>query len=719
MSQILNLSRRDFIRTSALGGSGLILGVYLPSLNTRSILAATAYALPNAFLKISSDGLITCMVHKSEMGQGIMTSLPMILAEELEANWSKIRVEFASGNPAYETRLGPGIGWQLTGGSNSVRGSWTMLRKAGAAARQMLVEVAAQTWGVSATDCRAEQGSVVHSPTSRRLSYGELVEKASSMEAPQDPVLKSRNEFRFIGKKIARLDTPSKVNGAAIFGIDVKIPGLLTARVLRSPVFGGKVRRYNDAAARQVKGVSHVLQIESGVAVVAENFWAASQGLKALEVEWDEGENAALNSAAIFKAFQEASQKPGVTVRNEGNAKEALAQAKKLFEAVYEVPFLAHATMEPMNCTAHVRADGCEVWAPTQFQTGVRQTAAKITGLPDGAINVHTTLLGGGFGRRAEIDFVAEAVEISKAVSAPVKVVWSREDDMQHDFYRPANYQRFTGALDENGLPRVWMHHVVGPSIMSRFAPQMVQGGVDPTSVEGASDLPYSVPHLQVEYTLHNTPVPPGFWRSVGNSINAFTTECFLDELAAAGGKDPYELRRQLLDKAPRHKATLELAATKAAWDKPLPPGRFRGIAVHESYGSYVAAVVELSVEKRERIRVHRVVCAIDCGMVVNPDTVTAQVESGVVYGMTATLKGEITIEEGRIQQKNFNDYPLLRMDEMPAIEVYTVPDAEGLGGVGEPAVPPMAPAIANALFFATGKRIRKLPIRPEDLRKA
>ncbi|MCI0529503.1 MAG: xanthine dehydrogenase family protein molybdopterin-binding subunit, partial [Nitrospira sp.] len=476
---------------------------------------------------------------------------------------------------------------------------------------------------------------------------------------------------------------------------------------------------YDATKAKAIQGVRDVVQISSGIAVVAEGYWPATQGLKALEVQWDEGPNARQSSADITTVFKTLAEQPGAPARHEGDAEQALGKAAKKLEAVYEVPFLAHATMEPMNCTAHARSDGCDIWAPTQAQTLTQLTTAKITGLPPEAVKVHTTLLGGGFGRRFEVDFVADAVEVSKAVGVPIKAIWSREDDMQHDFYRPTAYNRLSAGLDEQGIPIAWTHRIVGPSILARAFPGAIQNGIDSSSVEGAADIPYTVSNIHVDYIMKDTGVPVGFWRSVGHSQNAFIRECFLDEVAAAAGKDPYEFRRQLLDKKPRHKAVLELAAAKAGWGQPLPEGRYRGIAVEESFGSFVAEVAEVSVGKDGQVRVHRVVAAMDCGRFVNPDTIEAQVQSAIVYGLTAALKGEITIENGRVKQSNFHDYEMLRIDEMPVVEVHIMPSNEPPGGVGEPGTPPIAPAVVNAIFAATGKRVRKLPIRAEELKKA
>jgi isoquinoline 1-oxidoreductase beta subunit len=713
MSEILNLSRRGFLKISAAVGGGLLVGFQLPgcernSKQTALESEAPTRFTPNAWLKIARDDMVTVMVGSSEMGQGVMTAIPMLVAEELEADWSKVHAQQAPADPAYTNPL---IGQQLTGGSTTVRAFWTPVREAGATARELLISAAAQTWGVKEARCRAENGVVLHSDSDRRLSYGALADQAATLPVPKAVFLKDPKEFRLLGKSMPRLDTPAKVNGSAQFGQDVRLEGMLVATVARCPVFGGKVVSFDAGAAKAVPGVRHVVRIDAGVAVVADGFWPAKLGRDLLKVEWDEGAHAQLDSASIRARFATAAAKEGVTARNEGDAVKVLkADAKKL-EAVYEVPYLAHACMEPMNCTAHVRKDGCDIWVPTQAQAGVQKTAARITGLPAESIRVHTTFLGGGFGRRSEQDFVAEAVQVSKAVGSAVQVMWTREDDTRHDYYRPATYNRLSATLGKNGLPSAWTHHIVGPSIMARVFPSRVKEGIDPTSVEGASNLPYAIPNIRVTYTLDDPGVPVGFWRSVGSSQNAFITECFLDELAARAQIDPYQYRRKLLAGHARHLGVLDLAADKAGWTRPLPKGRYRGIALAESFGAFVAQVAEISFVQGA-LRVHRVVCAVDCGLVVNPDTVEAQMQSAIVYGLTAALKGEITIRKGRVEQGNFNDYPLLRMQEMPLIEVHRVPSTEPPGGVGEPGTPPIAPAVANAVFAATGKPVRRLPIR-------
>jgi isoquinoline 1-oxidoreductase subunit beta len=711
------LNRRSFLKTGMAGAAGLVIRFYLPG--RFEALAASpadsaAPAVLNAWMRIGTDDRVTIVIDKSEMGQGILTALCMIAAEELECDWRKIRTEFA---PAAKEYFNPAFGMQGTGGSSSVRSSWDPLRKAGAAAREMLLESAAQKWGVEKTACRGENGTVVHEPTKRKLTYGSLAEAAAKLPIPQDPPLKDPKQYRIIGKPTKRLDTPDKVNGRAEYGIDIRRPGMFYAVVARCPVFGGKVASFDPTKAKAVPGVKNVIQISSGIAVVADNTWTAMQGRRALDVKWDEGSNASVNSEGISKLFAERTAQPGVEARKEGDAQAALGSGAKKIEAVYEVPFLAHATMEPQNCTADVRADRCDVWAPTQFQTISQATAAKICGLKPEAVFIHTTFLGGGFGRRAGVDFVADAVETSKAVGAPVKVTWSREDDMQHDFYRPASYARMAGAIDPDGWPVAWTTRITCPSIMNLWFPGTIKNNLDPTSVEGVANLPYTIPNILVDYQLTETGIPVGFWRSVGSSQNGFFSECFIDELAVEGKKDPYEFRRHLLGKAPRHLGVLQLAAQKAGWDKPLPAGRFRGIAVLFAFESYAAQVVEISVNRSAKtLKLHRVVCAVDVGRVVNPANIEMQSESAIVYGLAAALHGAITISHGRVEQTNFNNYPVLRMDEMPAVETYIVPSEEKPTGAGELCVPPVVPALCNAIFAATGKRIRRLPIRPEDL---
>jgi len=723
MSKIINISRRDFLKTGALMGGGLVLGFSLP---VRIPLAEGAARssksfTPNAFIRIGTDNLVTVIVNKSEMGQGVYTALPMLIAEELECDWTRIQVEAAPVNPAYNhTEWGP---LQGTGGSSSVRSTWMQFRKAGATARLMLVDAAAATWKVKPSACRAEKGFVIHDATKKKLSYGKLALNAAKMEPPKDVLLKDPKDFKVIGQSMKRLDTPEKVNGKGMFGIDVKVPGMLIAVVARSPVFGGKVKRYNADKARAVPGVRDVIQIDSGVAVIADHFWQARHGLDLLDIQWEEGDMAKLSTQDMRKEYAELARKPGTVAKKKGSAEEAMGKAAKQLEAEYEVPYLAHATMEPLNCLVDVRKESCEIWTGTQFQTADRNAAAKILGLKPEQVKLHTMLLGGGFGRRANpaSDFVSEAAHVAKAVRKPVKVIWTREDDMRGGYYRPMWYDRISAGLDGDGKPIAWRHTIVGQSIISGtfFEQAMIKNGIDATSVEGAQDIPYNIPNTFVDLHSPKTGVPVLWWRSVGHSHTAFVVESFIDELAHAAGKDPYEFRKGLLTEHPRHKGVLELAAQKAGWGSPLAEGRARGIAVHESFGSFVAQVAEVSVKPSGEVRVHRVVCAIDCGRFVNPDIVEAQMESGIVFGLTAALHGAITFKDGRVEQSNFHDYPLLRMEQMPRVEVHIMPSKENPQGVGEPGVPPIAPAVANAIFASTGKRIRRLPIRADELKKA
>jgi isoquinoline 1-oxidoreductase beta subunit len=622
----------------------------------------------------------------------------------------KVRLEFALAHPK-------NYGDMTTGGSTSVRNSWDTLRKAGATAREMLISAAAQIWNVDRASCRAEKGTVIHTSNDRRLNYGQLVEAAAKLPVPTEVPLKDAKDFRLLGKNIPRLDTPEKVYGSAIFGSDMKVPGMLIATVEHSPVFGGKIKSFDDKKALAIKGVRKVVEIPSGVAVVADSTYSATRGREVLSVVWDEGPNAELSSESIHKVFEEKSKEEGKAIRNEGDINTALANAVKKIEATYEVPFLAHAPMEPMNCLADVRADGAEIWAPTQAPQWAQGAVAEAVKLPPEKIKVHTTLFGGGFGRRLMPDFAVEAAHISKAAGAPVKLVWTREDDMRHDFYRPASYHRLSAGVDANGKLIAWKHHLVAPSISAQLF-----GGGDPNrpdAVDGAAQLPYQIPNLSVDYVMANTAVPIGWWRSVYHSQHAFVNESFLDEIAVAAGVDPYELRRRLLPEGSRLRKVLELVAEKAYWNQPPAQGRSRGIACHNCFGSYFAHVAEVSVDAAGKVRVHKIVCALDCGPIVHPGIIHSQVESAVVIGLSAALKGEITLAKGHVEQSNFDDYPLLTFDEMPEVEVHIVPSTEKQGGIGEPGLPPVAPAVCNAIFAATGKRIRRLPIQPEELKKS
>jgi len=710
------MKRRSFLKAGAAAGGGLLISIYVPEWTTsggsQAAAAAPATFAPNAFVRIGTDDSVTVIVNKSEMGQGVYTSLPMLLAEELEADWSKIRVESAPVDQAYAH---PIFGIQITGGSTSTASEWVRFRKAGATARVMLIAAAAEMWKVPAGSLHAENGQVIDAASGRRASFGSLADAAAKLEAPKDVLLKDPKAFKLIGKPTRRLDTPSKLNGSAQFGLDVSIPGMMTAVVARAPVFGGHVSSFKADKTKAVPGVKDVVQVPSGVAVIANGFWPAKQGRDKLEISWDDGPNASLSTLAMREQFTKLAQAPGLVARKVGDAAKALAGAAKTIAAEYEVPYLAHATMEPLNCVVDLRENSCEIWTGTQLQTIDRMAAAAVAGLKPEQVQIHTTLLGGGFGRRANpaSDFIVEAVHVAKAAKVPVKVVWTREDDTRGGYYRPMWYDRMVAGVDAAGNPVAWTHTIVGQSIMegTPFA-AFIKDGIDVSSVEGAADLLYGIPNLQVDLHTPKLGVPVLWWRSVGHSHNGFAVEAFFDEVAQAGGKDPYELRRTLLKDQPRMRAVLELVAEKANWGKPLPKGIGRGIATHFSFDSYVAQVAEVSVEKDGAVRVHRMVCAVDCGRVVNPDTVKAQMEGGIVFGLTAALKDEITFENGRVKQSNFHNYPMLRINESPQIEVHIVPSTENPTGVGEPGVPPVAPAVANAIFAATGKRVRKLPIR-------
>ncbi|MFQ5689455.1 MAG: molybdopterin cofactor-binding domain-containing protein [Gemmatimonadota bacterium] len=706
----LEVSRREFVKLGGLAGAGLVLGVELSGCTQGDAETARGEgggetASLNAWIRISPDGSLTVVVDRSEMGQGISTAISMLVAEELDADWEKVRFEFAPADPVYNNRL---FHSQVTGGSTSIRAGFEPLRQAGAVARAMLVAAAAAGWSVPAEECRTENGEVIHSASGRRAGYGELAEAAAALEVPGNVEVKDPSRFRLVGTPRPRLDTPFKVDGTATFGIDVRRDGMGIAVVARSPVFGGRAIRYDDTAARRVPGVRDVVPVSSGVAVVADHYWAAHQGRQALEIVWDEGANAELSSETISAKLEAWAGESGTVAREEGEARAAWARASRRLEAAYRLPYLAHATMEPMNCTADVRPDRCDVWAPTQSQSGTQRTAARITGLDPDRISVHTTYLGGGFGRRSEVDFVEDAVEASKAVGTPVKVVYSREDDVRHDFYRPASHHRLWGGLGADGVPVAWHHRLVVQSILERFGP--LRNGVDSEAVGGAVGLPYEIDNVLVEFRKADLGIPVGWWRSVNHTFNAFVTEHFMDELAREGGQDPFELRYRLLAEHPRHRRVLELAADEAGWGGSLAEGRSRGLALHESFGTIVAEVAEVSLD-RGRPRVHRVVCAVDCGTVVNPSTIEAQIQSAVVYGLTAALYGEISIERGRVRQSNFHDYLMVRMREAPEIQVHLVRNGDKPGGIGEPGTPPIAPAVANALLALTGRPQPKLPI--------
>ena len=711
------LSRRTFLKASVAAGGGFALGFSLPPLFGDAMAAGSSSFEPNAFVRVGSDGSVTLTMPYVEMGQGTYTSIPMLIAEELEVDLKQVKLEHA---PPNEKLYGNPLlgGLQATGNSNAVRGSWQPLRQAGAAARTMLIAAAAKRWKVDPSSCRAEHGEVVHTASARRIKYGALVGDVAQMPVPEKVVLKGAAEFKLIGTPAKRLDTPAKVNGKAVYGIDVRPPGVKIATLAQSPVFGGRLKSVDDTAARKVKGVRQIVRLDDAVAVVADHMGAAKKGLAALTIEWDDGAHAKLDTHQIANELEQASLKPGAVAQNIGDVDKAMAGAATKVEATYQVPFLAHATMEPMNCTVHVRKDGCEVWVGTQAMARAQAAAAKVTGLPLDKVVVHNHLIGGGFGRRLEIDGVTRATQIAMQVDGPVKVVWTREEDIQHDLYRPCFFDRFSAGLDQKGMPVAWNHRFAGSSVIARWAPPFFQNGLDPDTTEGAIDLTYGLPNMHVEYVrVEPAGIPTAFWRSVGPSHNVFVVESFMDELAAAAKQDAVAYRRALLDKSPRAKAVLDLAAQKAGWGQALPQRVGRGVAVQFAFGSYLSHVAEVEVSADGAVRVRRVVSAMDCGIVVNPDTVRAQIQSAVMFGVTAALYGEITLKDGRVEQTNFDTYQILRMSEAPVVEVHIVQSSESPGGIGEAGTSAIMPAVANAIFAATGKRLRKLPVDPTEFR--
>ena len=719
----VNISRRTFIKATALAVGGLVVAFTIPHAKRFLMPGATPdvagagktdekkLPTPNAFLRIDTDNTITVMLAHSEMGQSIWTTLPMLIAEELDADWSKIKVEHASAAPEY---IHTAYGIQITGGSSTTWSEFDRYRQAGALTRALLISAAAEKLAVSTDSLKTENGFVVSGD--KKLSYGELTEAAAKLETPKAVTLKDPKDWKVIGKATKRLDGPEKINGTAIFGQDIHFDGLMTAMVARSPVFGGSVKKFDASAAKQIKGVQQVVQVPTGVAVIADNYWAAKKGREALKVDWDLGPNAGLDSKALLEEFRKMAATEGLTAAKAGDSKAAMPKAEKFVEAEYVLPYLAHSPMEPLNCSVKIDKDSCEIWTGTQMQGTDQLAAAKILGLKPEQVKIHTLFLGGGFGRRANpaADFVSEAVQVAKAAGVPVKTVWSREDDVKGGYYRPMYLHKAKIGLDANGMPTAWEHVAVGQSIMlgTPFEAFQIKDGIDATSVEGTADSPYlkSIPNYQVSLHTAKTGIPVLWWRSVGHSHTAFVMESLIDELAHTAKKDPLEYRRTLLKDHPRHLAALNLAAEKADWSKPLLKGVFRGIAVHESFGSFVAQIAEVSVVAGE-VKVHRMVSAIDCGLAVNPDSLKAQMESSISFGLGAAMQSEITFKDGMVVQSNFHDYQVMRMGNMPNVEVYIVQSTEKMGGVGEPGLPPVAPAVTNAIFAATGKRIRTLPI--------
>lgn len=702
------LSRRGFLVTGS--ATGLLLGVKLPAGAAPPTVSTRGFT-PNAFVHIGEDGQVRLTMPYVEMGQGTYTSIPMLVAEELEIPLNRVRLEHAPpGEKTYGNPLLAGV--QATGGSTSIMASWKPLREAGAVARTLLIKAAADQWKVAPHSCHAEAGEVVHPASNRRASYGALAAEAARLPVPKDVPLKDPKAFKLIGTPAKRLDTGAKVNGTAVFGIDARPPGVKVATLAQSTVFGGRVKRVDDRAARAVKGVRQIVRLDDAVAVVADHMGAALKGMGALEIEWDDGVHGQVSNAQVVRELEQATLAAGPVAEQIGDVNAALAWASTKIEAVYQVPFLAHATMEPMNCTVHVRPDGCEVWVGTQVAARAQAAAAKVTGLPLEKVVLHQHLIGGGFGRRLEVDGVTRATEIAMKVAGPVKVVWTREEDIRHDMYRPYWLDRMSAGLDDKGRPVAWSHRFAGSSVIARWLPPGFSNGLDPDSIDGAVKLAYGLPNKRVEFLRVEPPgIPTGFWRSVGPSHNVFVVESFMDELAAAARQDPVAYRLALLDKAPRAKAVLALAAQKAGWGETLPAGAGRGVSLQSVFGSYLALVAEIVVAADKSVRVRRVVAAVDCGTVVNPDTVRAQIESGVNFGITAALYGEITVKDGKVEQSNFDDYQMLRIDEAPSIEVHIMPSSEAPGGMGEPGTSAIVPAVANAVFAATGRRLRKMPI--------
>ena len=717
MNRFVTLNRREFLKVSAAAGGGLLIGLYLPGRLEAATNTTAEEFLPNAFLRIAPDNTVTVISKHLEMGQGVYTGLPTIVADELDADWSHIRVESA---PADATRYG-NLAWggttQGTGGSTSVTNSWEQLRRAGATARAMLIAAAAHTWKVKAGTLRAANSYVIDPKGKRRASYGELSTLAATLTPPLDVKLKTPKQWKLIGKHVPRTDSVDKSSGKAIFAGDMRLPGMLTALVARSPLFGAKLKGFKVDAVKAMPGVKAVVAIPQGVAVVATDFWSAKLARDALQVEWDDSAAEKRSSDELLAQYLELSKKPGVVAHQSGDITKGLAGAAKKLEATFEFPYLAHAPMEPLACVVQLSDNACEIWAGSQAQTNDQATAAEVSGLKTGQVTIHTLLAGGSFGRRANptADYVREGVEVAKAtraLNAPIRLLWTREDDIRGGYYRPMYVHTIAAGLDRRGRPLAWQHRIIGQSILAGMANRAPsKDSVDFTSVEGAANLPYTIPDMLVDLHTTQVGVPVLWWRSVGSTHTAFSTEVMINELAIAAKQDPVAFRRALLKNHPRHLGVLNLAAQKAGWGKPLPKGRWRGVAVHKSFNSYVAEVAEISLADGKP-KVERVVCAVDCGVAVNPDMVRAQMESGIIFGLSAALYGEITLKDGQVVQSNYHDYQIVRLPETPKIEVHIVPSQAKPTGVGEPGVPPLAPAVANAVFAATGKPMRRLPIR-------
>ncbi|CAB3705662.1 xanthine dehydrogenase family protein molybdopterin-binding subunit [Paraburkholderia rhynchosiae] len=718
-------SRRTFLKlgvtVGAAAGGGLLLGFSMPAVSQdqkagKSVIGGDANETPqdgvfapNAFIQIDTAGKVTLVIPKVEMGQGVYTSIPMLIAEELEVSLDTVTLDHAP--PDEKLFTDPLLGGQLTGGSTSIRYAWEPMRKAGATARTLLISAAAQQWQVDAASCHAQAGQVIHAASNRSIGYGQLVDAAAKLPAPQNVPLKDPKDFKIIGTAVKRLDSPEKVDGTAIFGLDVRVPDMVYAAIANCPVFGGTLASVDETNAKKIPGVRQIVKIDNAVAVIGDHTWAAKRGLQALDIKWNEGAGAKLSMKQIVDDLAQASQRNGAVARKDGDVARGFSNAKTRVDAVYQQPFLAHATMEPINCTVHVRPDGCEIWIGSQVPTRVRDAAIAVTGLPADKIVVHNHLIGGGFGRRLEFDMVTQAVKIGKQVSTPVKVLWTREEDIQHDMYRPYYYDKISAGLDANGKPLAWQHRIVGSSILARFAPPAFKNGLDPDAVEVASDLPYDLPNQWVDYVRQEPhAIPTAFWRGVGPTRSTFVVESFIDELAAEAKVDPVKYRRDLLGKTPRALNVLNTAAQAANWGSAVPKGQGRGVSVMHAFGSYFAIVVDVAVDQGE-VAVKHVVCAVDCGMAVNPNTIEAQVQGGIIFGITAALYSEITIKDGRVEQNNFTDYRMLRIDQTPPIDVHIVKSSEAPGGIGEPGTAALAPALTNAIFAATGRRLRQLPV--------
>jgi len=721
------VNRRSFLKLSvsigAAAGGGLLLGFSLPAASQgdapkgKSVIGGdgdeapqSGVFEPDAFVQIDSTGKVTLIIPKVEMGQGVYTSIPMLIAEELEVPLDTVVIAHAPPNEKLFTD--PLLGGQLTGGSTSIRYAWEPMRRAGATARVLLISAAAQQWQVDPSTCHAERGEVVHAASSRRIGYGQLADAAAKLPAPQNVTLKDPKDFKLIGTTVKRLDSPEKIDGTAMFGLDVRLPDMVYAAIVNSPVFGGTLVSVDDTNAKKIPGVRQVIKLDNGVAVIGDHTWAAKRGAAALDITWNEGRSASYSTAKVVQELANASKQNGAVARKDGDVTKGFADAKTRVDAVYQQPFLAHATMEPVNCTVSVRADGCDIWVGTQVPTRAVDAGVRITGLPADKITVHNHLLGGGFGRRLETDFIAQALKVGKQLNTPVKVVWTREEDVQHDMYRPYYYDTISAGLDANGKPIAWQHRIVGSSILARFAPPAFKNGLDPDAVEVASDLPYDLPNQLIDYVRQEPmDIPTAFWRGVGPTRSTFVVESFIDELAAQAKIDPVKYRRDLLDKTPRAKNVLDVATQAAGWGSTLPKGQGRGVSVMHAFGSFLSMVVDVTVNGDGEVAVNRVVCAVDCGMVVNPNTIEAQIQGGVIFAITAALYSEITIKDGRVEQSNFTDYRILRIDQTPTIDVHIIRSAEAPGGIGEPGTAALSPALTNAIYAATGKRLRQLPV--------